>query len=344
MVLGLNRGHSNISHTEAHPMLEGGSNPDSQNALDVMSKAGALFDVHYPSASWENGIAPVVAHGKNEGEPLYKWVVRQETGEPLGLHSGAFVESGSYRHVGEMAEKMFPNSTLNCTVFGKGERMALTQQISDPIDLGGGDVIQPSIMWVSSFNAQWSTAVFDMIGRLFCTNQLIGQTPLFSVKHTRNHDVTFEQRTHVLTKAIERAEVVGRMAVIMKDQEFTDDQFHQLTKQIVPRPPFILDENGVPTDRIHGTAEKRMIANRGAMKTMWQKECAEFGNVDGTEQKRVVFDGNKWLAYNAVQGAEQHNINSRFSKTTAARERALTRSVDGRTPYAERAWDLLNAN
>tara|TARA_B100001146_G_C16172983_1_gene430954 strand:- start:960 stop:1730 length:771 start_codon:yes stop_codon:yes gene_type:complete len=256
-----------------------------------------------------------------------------------------------------MAEKMFPNSTLSCTLFGKGERMALTQKISNPIDLGGGDMIQPSLMWVSSFNGQWSTSVYDLIGRLFCANQLVGQTPLFSVKHTKHHDVTFEQRTHVLTEAIKHAESIGRMAKVMKDQEFTDDQFHQLTKRIVPMPAFIKDENGLPTDRIHAKAERTMIANRDIMKTQWQKECTEFGTVRkptgqietvltsmSPSEQVEIFDGNKWLAYNAVQGAEQHNINARFQQTTAARERALTKAVNGTTPFAERAWDLLNAN
>ena len=328
-----------------HSMLDK-AETESRNAFDVMEKTGALFDVYYPPATWGyDEDHPTVESGKNQGLPLYKWVVRKDTNEPLGLHSGTFAESGSYRQVAAMAEKMFPNSSKTCTLFGKGERMALTQNIGDQIDLGDGDVIQPSIMWISSFNGQWSTAVYDLIGRLFCTNQLVGQTPLFSVKHTRNHDVTFEQRTSVLTQAIQRAEQVGRMAKIMKDQELVDSEFSDLIKKVVPMPPFIKDEHGADTDRIHARAETRMIANRGAMNAMWQKECTEFGTVRkhlvSPSRQVEVFDGNKWLAYNAIQGAEQHQISTNFMTTTQAQEKSLTKAVNGRTPYAEKAWNIL---
>jgi len=347
----------NISYTTPyeHPMLNTKKDVDSRNALDVMENAGALFDVHYPAATWssltkwDDGTHPMITSGKNEGLPLYKWVVRTDTDEPLGLHSGTFAQSGSYRQVGEMAEKMFPNSATSCTLFGKGERMALTQDIGEKIDLGDGDVIQPSIMWISSFNGQWATGVFDLIGRLFCANQLVGQTPLFSVKHTVNHDVTFEQRTSVLVQTIERAEQIGRMAKIMKDQELVNNEFETLIKKIVPLPPFIKDEHGQNTDRIHATAEKRMIANRKAMTAMWQKECTEFGTVRKhlvSPSKQVeVFDGNKWLAYNAIQGAEQHQISTNFMTTEQAQQKSLTKAVNGRTPYADKAWNILvNAN
>jgi len=264
----------------------------------------------------------------------------------LGLHSGTFAESGSYRHVGETAEKMFPNSTLSCTLFGKGERMVLTQKISEAIDLGGGDTIQPSLMWISSFNGQWSTSVFDLVGRLFCANQLIGQSPLFSVKHTKHHDVTFQERTHVLTQAIERAEVMGRMAKVLKNQDFADKMFDNLIKRVVPMPPFLKDQDGNLTDRVNGKAENRMIINRGAMRAAWQRECTEFGtvrkHVKSPSEQVDVFDGNKWLAYNAIQGAEQHRINSQFQQTRTAREKSLIKAVNGRTPYAERALAVLN--
>lgn len=342
----------NISYTTPyeHPMLNTKKDVDSRNALDVMENAGALFEVHYPAATWnDQPYYPTILSGKNEGLPLYKWVVRTDTDQPLGLHSGTFAESGSYRQVGEMAEKMFPNSATSCTLFGKGERMALTQDIGEKIDLGDGDVIQPSIMWISSFNAQWATGVFDLIGRLFCANQLVGQTPLFSVKHTRNHDITFEQRTSVLVQTIERAEQIGRMAKIMKDQPLVDKEFEALIKKVVPMPPFIKDEHGKDTDRIHATAEKRMIANRKAMTAMWQKECAEFGLVYScvkpSGEEYDVFDGNKWLAYNAVQGAEQHQISTNFMTTEQAQQKSLIKAVNGRTPYADKTWNMLvNAN
>ena len=56
-----------------------------------------------------------------------------------------------------------------------------------------------------------------------------------------------------------------------------------------------------------------------------------------------MFDGNRWLAYNAVQGAEQHNINARFNTTDAGKQRSMTKMIQGTTPFAVKALDLLAA-
>ena len=332
-----------ISHTERgeHPMLNT-SDGTSRNALTVMENAGALFQVNYPPATWSDGWhgenyrdCPVIERGVNQGLPLYKWVVRVDSGEPLGLHSGTYAQTDSYRYVGEMAERLFPNSTESCTLFGKGERMALAQNIGDPIDLGDGDIIKPQVLWVSSFNGQWSTSVFHLTQRWFCMNQLAGNRPIFSVKHTKHHDFTFEQRSGILQEAMAHAEILGRMARTMKDQDYTNYQFNELVKKVVPLPRAFNDEGD-----IHAAAERRMKKNRDSMDEAWKVECVEFGNT-WKQEEREFFDGNKWLAYNAVQGAEQHNINARFNTTEVGTQRAMTKMVNGVTPYAKRALDLL---
>jgi hypothetical protein len=337
-----------VSHTEpgTHPMLNQ-RDEDSSNALAVMEKAGALFNVYYPPAGhalgadpYGAGVVPLVGSGKHEGHPLYKWVVRADTNETLGLHSGSYAQTDSYKYVGEMAERLFPNSTESCTLFGKGERMALAQNIGEPIDLGDGDIIKPQVMWVSSYNGQWSTAVYHLTHRWFCMNQLAGASPIFSVKHTTNHNFTFEQRSNILLEAMEHAQVVARMARTLKDQAFTDAQFEHLVKQVVPLPKAFNDDGD-----IHAIAERRMKQNRDAMQLTWRTECVEFGTVRkhvaaGSEQVEV-FDGNRWLAYNAVQGAEQHNINARFNTSDVGKQRSMTKMISGGTPFASRALDLL---
>ena len=330
-----------ISHTERgeHPMLNT-SDGTSRNALAVMENAGALFQVNYPAAAYENATAsasysPLVERGVNEGLPLYKWVVRSDTQEPLGLHSGTYAQTESYKYVGQMAERLFPNSTESCTLFGKGERMALAQNIGDPIDLGDGDIIKPQVLWVSSFNGQWSTAVFHLTQRWFCMNQLAGNRPIFSVKHTKHHDLTFEQRSGILSEAMAHAETLGRMARMMKDQDYTNNEFNELVKLVVPLPKAFNDEG-----EIHAAAERRMKKNRDTMGEAWKVECTEFGTT-WKQEEHEFFDGNKWLAYNAVQGAEQHNINSQFNTTEVGTQRAMTKMVNGVTPYAKRALDLL---
>ena len=318
----------------------------SKNALAVMANAGALFEVHYPAARWhdKDGLSPIpmVESGVNEGVPLFKWAVRKDTDVPLGLHSGTYAQCDSYKYVGEMAERLFPNSTESCTLFGKGERMALAQNIGDPIDLGDGDVLKPQVLWISSFNGQWSTSVYHLTHRWFCMNQLAGNKPIFSVKHTKNHDFTFEQRSGILQEALEHAHTVARMARTLKDQPYADYQFEKLVKQIVPLPKPYNDDGD-----IHAIAERRMKQNRDAMQATWRTECTEFGTVrkmQKTPSEQIdVFDGNRWLAYNAVQGAEQHNINARFNTTDAGKQRSMTKMIQGTTPYAVRALDLLAA-
>ena len=337
-----------VSHTEpgVHPMLNQ-RDEDSSNALAVMEKAGALFNVYYPPAGhalaadpYGAGHVPLVELGKHQGHPLYKWVVRADTNETLGLHSGSYAQTDSYRYVGEMAERLFPNSTESCTLFGKGERMALAQNIGEPIDLGDGDIIKPQVMWVSSYNGQWSTAVYHLTHRWFCMNQLAGAAPIFSVKHTTNHNFTFEQRSNILLEAMEHAQVVARMARTLKDQAFTDAQFEHLIKQVVPLPKPFNDSGD-----IHAVAETRMKKNRDAMQLTWRTECTQFGtvrkHVKSPSEQVEVFDGNRWLAYNAVQGAEQHNINARFNTSDVGKQRSMTKMISGGTPFASRALDLL---
>ena len=337
-----------ISHVQKgeHPMLNQ-RDEESKNALAVMERAGALFDVNYPSAMWVGSQPPLVETGVNEGVPLFKWAVRADTNEPLGLHSGTYAQCDSYKYVGEMAERLFPNSTESCTLFGKGERMALAQNIGDPIDLGDGDVLKPQVLWISSFNGQWSTSVYHLTQRWFCMNQLAGNRPIFSVKHTKNHDLTFEQRSGILQEAMEHARTVANIARTLKDQPYVDAQFDELVKQIVPVPKPFNDDGDV-----HAIAERRMTQNRDAMKASWRTECTEFGTVRQVRQtpspldprEQVdVFNGNKWLAYNAVQGAEQHNINARFNTTDAGKQRSMTKMIQGTTPYAVKALDLLAA-
>ena len=74
-----------------------------------------------------------------------------------------------------------------------------------------------------------------------------------------------------------------------------------------------------------------IITKRAACSAAWRKEKEEWG------------DGNRWLAYNAVQGAEQHNINGRVRGGYYSRDRALEKAIDNHTPLATRAMTLLAA-
>jgi hypothetical protein len=298
-----------------------------------MDEAGALFTVHYPPARYwdERGSTvddyPIPRHeeGKNRDIPLCKWIVRDDNNEVLGWHGGTYPEAESYRYLGDLAERMFPESTTGCRLIGNGERIMLTQDIGEAVDLGEGDVIKPQVLWITSMNATWSTSVLDSMFRWFCSNQIIMGNALFKCRHTENHDYTLEHRAWVLEESIRRAKNFAAMARVMKDQAYTDEQFKELTKQLVPDPkPF-------PGD----TEVKQMRW------TLVNKKRDHLNNKWDEERER--WDPNRWTAYNAIQGAEQHHILTGFKETDVAKEKALVKAVDGRTPLADKALQLLAA-
>ena len=298
----------------------------------VMRESGALFDVDYPPSGYVRTVdypghrektttTPAVKDGVNKGKARHKYVVRTDTGEVLGLHSHTYAETDGYSFIADMAEEMFPESTTSCTVFGNGEKIAVTQDLVNPVDLGDGDWIQSQVCWITSYNGVWPTAVYDLTRRLFCQNQLVGQMPLVRVKHTKNHDHLLEMRIRILEGSIARAKTVSAMARVLRDQEYSDEQFDRLVSQILPV------NHTEMTERQANNVMTRQQYCRGA----WYKEKEEFGA------------GNRWLAYNAVQGAEQHRINGRVRGGQFSRDRALEKAIDQKTPLAEKALALRSA-
>ena len=317
----------------AEHAIVGNRNTDGRNALDVMEEAGALFTVQYPPARfWQEGELgwvdeypmPLHQEGKHKDRPLCKWVVRKDTGDVLGWHGGTYPEAESYRYLGELAERMFPESTTGCRLIGNGERIMLTQDIGDTVDLGGGDSIMPQVLWITSMNATWSTSVLDSMYRWFCSNQIIMGDALFRCRHTENHDFTLNQRAWVLEESMRRAQNFAAMARVMKDQDYTDEQFRELTKQLVPDPMPLPGETEVKPIRWTLCYKKR-----DHMTAKWNTEIEEWSP-------------NRWTAYNAIQGAEQHHILTGYKDTDVAKEKALVKAVNGRTPLTDKALSILS--
>lgn len=296
-----------------------------QTAHEVMENVGALFDVEYiPAGFQDNGFYTRVPG--EAGKPMYKWVNRltMDNSIPLAIHRGSYPEVDGYKHLADMAEFMFPVSSKECTLFGDGERVLLVQQLTDPVDLGDGDTIQSNIIWVSSLNGTWSTKVYDMTERFFCQNQLIG-LPLISVRHTRNHDSLLSWRVEILEGAKARANAWTNQAREWKDQKMVDQQFFDMVSYLMPIPEYD-NTNDLVRDRIK--MKRNNILNR------WYKERNEYG--DGDEGI-----GDAWCAYNAFQGAEQHYINAKGRGHNWSRDRALIKAVDGKTPLATQAFNYL---
>ena len=297
-----------------------------QTAHEVMENVGALFDVEYvPAGFQDNGFYTRVPG--DVGKPMYKWVNRlsdDNESKPLAIHKGSYPEVDGYKHLADMAEFMFPLSSKECTLFGDGERVLLVQQLTDPVDLGDGDTIQSNIIWVSSLNGTWSTKVYDMTDRFFCQNQLIG-LPLISVRHTRNHDNLLSMRVEILEGAKARADAWTGQAREWKDQEMIDSEFFEMVTNLMPIPEYN-NTNDLVRDRIK--MKRNDILNR------WYKERNEYGNGDAGV-------GDKWCAYNAFQGAEQHYINAKGRGHNWSRDRALVKAIDGKTPLATQAFNYL---
>ena len=314
---------------EGHHFLTKDKGEHPLDAHVVMRESGALFDVAYlPSAFYREDLDtfsyPRVKNGVNKDKPRHKYVVRTDTNEVLGLHSHTYAETDGYDFIADMAEEMFPESTTSCTVFGEGEKIAVTQDLVNPVDLGGGDVIQPQVCWITSYNGVWPTAVYDLTSRLFCQNQLVGRDPLVRVKHTKNHDQLLEMRIRILEGSIARAKTLTEMAHVLRDHEYSSAQFNDLVKQLLPT-----DDDKMTVRQVNNVLTRQQYCFAA-----WQRELDEFS----TDQW-----GNRWLAYNAIQGAEQHRINGRVRGGTFSRDRALEKAIDQKTPLAEKAMALLSA-
>ena len=320
-----------------HPILVG-ERGETRSARQTMAEGGALFDVDYPAATVQgSGIKPMDERGDGT-RPLYKWVVRRDTGDILGFHSGKYPESPNYGYLAETADFLFPESADSVTVFGRGERVALTQTISDPIDLGRGDQIQPQILWLTSMNGQWSTSVHSMQSRFFCTNQLVGNIPLMKVRHTLNHDAHLEVRRQILLDHMESTDAMTRMAKTLSDQEFANDEFKNLIKNLFPDPkPKMItttDHLGQIVEIPQEISEHRwdlVLDKRRIVTERWDVELEKFGSDGG---------GTRWLAYNAVQGAEQHDLGEDMTKQKR-HERSFLRAINSKTPVTDRALSLL---
>ena len=294
-------------------------NSEPEYARETMGDAGALFPVHYPAAQHhclrrEDAHIPTFESGTYKNVPLYKFVVREDTGQVVGLHSGKYPEVDGYQMLADMADMMFPASTTSCTLWGAGERVAVTQQLSDSIDLGNGDKIQSHLVWISSLDGSWSTSVYDMQRRFFCQTQLVG-SPLIKVRHTKNHDDNFEMKATILKEAAQQALTWQGKALALKQQPMIDSEFFELINQLVP----IEDDMSTRKENSVRTARSSMLYR-------WEQEKKEWG------------DGNGWLAWNAVQGAEQHTVNAGRNRDKA---KSLQKALEGKTPLANKAMSLI---
>ena len=301
--------------------------PEVTDAETVRGCANAMkadFDVLYVPSGYEDPFTgemciPEYTKGTYRGEPADQYLLRSDTGQVIGNMSGRYPAREGYKHVFDTLDDLFPQSCDSVTVFGNGERVVVEQVLDEPYDLGGGDMIQPYIYTRMSLNGTWKTEIIPISQRLACENQLGFTGQLIGVRATKNHDTLLTMRASVIEMSKAQGLALKNMARVLSEQEFTDSMFREMQDRIIP----------VDHEDHHKTVTAA-LNKRGACWTAWKPESENHPTM--------------WGAYNAMQGAEQHRINAtpKSGETKeAARERALVKALDGKTPIADAAEAYL---
>ena len=312
-----------IDHSTGHDFLTKEVSEHGRNVFDVASEVNADFGCHvspkgYLDPITNQFVVPKYETGNKRGKPRGVYVLRNDTMVPLGDHSGRYPHRDGYKHVFETIETLFPNTCTDITVFGQGERLAITQQIGDSIEIVDGDFIDPVVITIMSLNGMWPTGMFAYDFRVSCANIINLADAFIKVKATKNHDNMLTLRSAVLEASKAESEQVATFARKLSEKGLSDVAFYRMLNALLPEA-----DMDAPTK-----TRNAVDAKRAAILNAW------------TQETNGVW-GNGWLAYNAFQGAEQHRINQGFKSTTAAKQKGLIKSLDGKTPIADAAEEYL---
>tara|TARA_B100001146_G_scaffold217447_1_gene222037 strand:+ start:1493 stop:2584 length:1092 start_codon:yes stop_codon:yes gene_type:complete len=296
----------------------------SDSVRGMANLTGADFDVDYAPSGYVHPVTgehviPTYQSGTYRGEPSDQYILRSDTHGVVGNMSGRYPTRDGYKHVLDTLDSMFPNSCESISVYGNGERVVVEQVLDKPFDLGGGDLIQPYIYTRMSLNGTWKTEIIPITRRISCENMLGHSGQLIGVRATKNHDQLLTMKASVVEMSMAQGQALKQMAQTLQDQEFTDFMFMQMLEQLLP----------VPEPDAHHKTMGAWVSKRAACNASWRDEIANYA------------DSTMWNAYNAMQAAEQHRINTGFKTTEKAQQRSLTKALDGKTPIADAAEQYL---
>ena len=229
-------------------------------------------------------------------------------------------------YLADIAEEYFPDSASSVKLLGDGKRIAISQRIYDAREVGTSDflkpdMIQPTLVWISSFDGSWATKAHNMMLRFFCTNQLGVGNSLFTVRHTKNHVPNLEEQARILESHRAWVDEYVNQAHLLAEVPFTNEQMNHFVKMLVPDPkpnpakPFVYDVR----------AWRPVIDKREGIMNKWKEEIGHMAM------------GNKWLAYNAVQSFNQHEQ----GKGDRSEEKSLLRALDGKLGFSDKALKML---
>jgi len=274
-----------------YPMLGRGDDVvEGTSVLDAALDAGALFEVKTAPVTLPNGSVPVVPKGKYEGLPERVLVYRDtDEGQHLLNVTSPQWPTSNYLELVEMAEGLFPNSCSGLKVLDGGRRLLFTQEIGEPRDLGGGDLISPNLLWTASLDSSWASGAYSIAHRAFCANQIGMSTKHLKVKRTTNHDIRLLERGAVLAFALEQFEAFAEQASSLRRINVNSTQCWDVIRNILPRPQGKGDE--APTNRALAAWERKV----DGIRAHWASES--FGPAANTA----------WALVNAVQSYEYHD-------------------------------------
>jgi hypothetical protein len=259
---------------------------ETTNVIDAALESGALFEVKSEPMSVA-GTVPTIKEGVYKGQPLQKIIYRDTPEGPkvLNVVHPSFPES-NYLQVAEIAEALFPESCQSMALIEEGERFSFTQAIGEEVDLGGGDIIQPHLLWTASLNSTWSTGAHGLGHRFFCTNQLPLAKAHIKVRRTLNHDFTLTTRSAIIAQVTDRLAVFGQMVSTLKGIRLSADQVNKLVSDLIPEP-------------IEGAHGKTI--------NTYQTKVAAVRYYLGEEDSGPAA-GTAWGFWYAVQSAESHKL------------------------------------
>lgn len=309
-----------------------------QTVQEVARQAEADFDVTYTPSGYlftnETGNRafriPKYEAGAYANEPLDVYILRNDTGDVVGNHSGKYPKRDGYSHVFSTLEGLFPQTCESITVFGKGEQVVVEQCLGEPIDLGislrgesvGTETLQPYVYTRMSLNGKWRTEIIPMHKRAACDNMLSSSSAVVGVRATRNHDTILSMRSQILDESIKDGQRLTAKAREMSNYLITHKELSHMINELVP----------YPTDPDASTrAINKISRTRGAVLSRWAEEV-------GRNPANI---GTHWIAWNCFQGAEQHSVNFNFDSRQKDIERGISKMLDQSTPIADQAEEYL---
>ena len=281
----------------------------SKSTIDTALDVGALFEVKAEPMQVAGAIPVTV-----KGDPVRKILYRDTVEGPkvLNVVTANFPES-NYLNVLETAEALFPDSCVSMKLIDGGERLVFTQSIGEAIDLGGGDTIEPNLIWTASLNSTWTTSCSGYGERFFCTNQLPLADTHIKVRRSRNHDQNLMMRSVILDQTTEAMKYFAtKMSSLRSIQMSPTQSAAMIEGALGPRP------------------EKSTRSQNH-----WDKKLAAISYFMG-EEDQGPSAGTAFAVWNAIQSAETHVFTKGKNQEVKQTEMVVTNTQPLTTRFERR--------